>query len=39
LLISAPPHRLAPLSEGRVNAAGLLDCPYHGWAFAGSGTC
>jgi len=33
------PHRLAPLSEGRVNAAGLLECPYHGWAFAGSGTC
>ncbi|MEO1297955.1 MAG: Rieske 2Fe-2S domain-containing protein [Cyanobacteria bacterium J06636_16] len=33
------PHRLAPLSEGRVNEAGLLECPYHGWAFAGSGTC
>ena len=33
------PHRLAPLSEGRVNEAGLLECPYHGWAFAGSGKC
>ncbi|MBE9135749.1 Rieske 2Fe-2S domain-containing protein [Nodosilinea sp. LEGE 07088] len=33
------PHRLAPLSEGRVNEAGKLECPYHGWAFAGDGTC
>ncbi|WP_036477389.1 Rieske 2Fe-2S domain-containing protein [Myxosarcina sp. GI1] len=33
------PHRLAPLSEGRVNERGLLECPYHGWAFAGSGEC
>ena len=33
------PHRLAPLSEGRVNEEGLLECPYHGWAFAGSGKC
>ncbi|MBE9043703.1 Rieske 2Fe-2S domain-containing protein [Pleurocapsales cyanobacterium LEGE 10410] len=33
------PHRLAPLSEGRVNEAGLLECPYHGWAFSGSGKC
>ncbi|MGB7085268.1 MAG: Rieske 2Fe-2S domain-containing protein [Phormidesmis sp.] len=33
------PHRLAPLSEGRINEAGLLECPYHGWAFAGSGAC
>ncbi|WP_197064772.1 Rieske 2Fe-2S domain-containing protein [Leptolyngbya sp. KIOST-1] len=33
------PHRLAPLSEGRVNEAGLLECPYHGWAFSGSGSC
>ncbi|MEM6717102.1 MAG: Rieske 2Fe-2S domain-containing protein, partial [Cyanobacteria bacterium P01_C01_bin.147] len=33
------PHRLAPLSEGRVNEAGLLECPYHGWAFSGAGTC
>lgn len=33
------PHRLAPLSEGRVNEAGHLECPYHGWAFSGDGTC
>lgn len=33
------PHRLAPLSEGRINAEGLLECPYHGWTFAGSGSC
>ena len=33
------PHRLAPLSEGRINEAGELECPYHGWAFAGDGSC
>jgi phenylpropionate dioxygenase-like ring-hydroxylating dioxygenase large terminal subunit len=33
------PHRLVPLSEGRINAAGLLECPYHGWAFSGDGDC
>lgn len=33
------PHRLAPLSEGRVNEAGQLECPYHGWAFSGAGDC
>lgn len=33
------PHRLAPLSEGRINAAGHLECPYHGWAFSSSGAC
>ena len=33
------PHRLAPLSEGRVNESGLLECPYHGWAFSGEGNC
>ncbi|HBB34309.1 MAG TPA: cell death suppressor protein Lls1 [Cyanobacteria bacterium UBA8803] len=33
------PHRLAPLSEGRIAEDGLLECPYHGWAFAGSGQC
>ncbi|HEY9698435.1 MAG TPA: Rieske 2Fe-2S domain-containing protein [Trichocoleus sp.] len=33
------PHRLAPLSEGRIAADGLLECPYHGWAFTGEGTC
>jgi phenylpropionate dioxygenase-like ring-hydroxylating dioxygenase large terminal subunit len=33
------PHRLAPLSEGRINGAGQLECPYHGWTFAGAGQC
>ena len=33
------PHRLAPLSEGRINEAGQLECPYHGWTFAGEGAC
>lgn len=32
------PHRRAPLSEGTV-VDGRLVCPYHGWAFAGDGTC
>lgn len=33
------PHRLAPLSEGRIAEDGLLECPYHGWAFKGDGMC
>ena len=33
------PHRLAPLSEGRINHEGWLECPYHGWAFSGTGKC
>ncbi|MDF5717195.1 MAG: Rieske 2Fe-2S domain-containing protein [Rhizonema sp. NSF051] len=33
------PHRLAPLSEGRIAEDGLLECPYHGWAFSGVGKC
>jgi phenylpropionate dioxygenase-like ring-hydroxylating dioxygenase large terminal subunit len=33
------PHRLARLSEGRISEAGHLECPYHGWAFSGSGKC
>ena len=34
------PHRLAPLTEGRINEDGRLECAYHGWAFAGpSGAC
>ncbi|MEO0349339.1 MAG: Rieske 2Fe-2S domain-containing protein [Cyanobacteria bacterium P01_A01_bin.15] len=33
------PHRLAPLSEGRINESGQLECPYHGWAFSGDGVC
>ena len=33
------PHRLVPLSQGRIAEDGLLECPYHGWAFKGDGTC
>lgn len=33
------PHRLAPLSQGRIAEDGLLECPYHGWAFSGDGSC
>jgi phenylpropionate dioxygenase-like ring-hydroxylating dioxygenase large terminal subunit len=35
----ACPHRLVPLSEGRVNGRGELECPYHGWSFDGDGRC
>lgn len=33
------PHRLAPLSEGRINEDGFLECPYHGWTFSSNGNC
>lgn len=34
------PHRLVPLSEGRVNEKGEIECGYHGWTFDGSsGAC
>ncbi|KAF8055112.1 PTC52 [Scenedesmus sp. PABB004] len=34
------PHRLAPLSEGRIDAAtGNLMCSYHGWEFDATGRC
>ncbi|MEA5565034.1 Rieske 2Fe-2S domain-containing protein [Anabaena sp. UHCC 0399] len=33
------PHRLARLSEGRINEEGLLECPYHGWSFSSDGNC
>ncbi|CAM0877045.1 unnamed protein product [Alopecurus aequalis] len=35
----ACPHRLAPLSEGRIDAKGRLQCVYHGWCFDGRGSC
>lgn len=34
----ACPHRLAPLSEGKV-VGDALQCSYHGWKFDGSGAC
>ena len=33
------PHRLVPLSQGRLNDQGELECPYHGWCFDGGGRC
>lgn len=34
------PHRLAPLSEGRIEPSdGTLMCSYHGWRFSGEGKC
>ncbi|GAB4813222.1 hypothetical protein N2152v2_000268 [Parachlorella kessleri] len=34
------PHRLAPLSEGRIDpATKRLQCSYHGWQFGGDGRC
>lgn len=35
----ACPHRLAPLSEGRVEADGTLLCAYHAWRFNTEGEC
>ncbi|WP_024546203.1 Rieske 2Fe-2S domain-containing protein [Picosynechococcus sp. NKBG15041c] len=32
------PHRLAPLSEGRI-VDDCLECPYHGWQFSETGAC
>lgn len=37
-LVDACPHRLAPLSQGRVDPeSGCIECPYHGWQFDGDG--
>ena len=34
------PHRLAPLSQGRVDpSTGCIECPYHGWQFETNGAC
>lgn len=32
-------HFRSPLSEGRINEAGLLECGYHGWTFSAGGEC
>lgn len=35
IMKDACPHRLAPLSQGRVDPeTGCIECPYHGWQFA-----
>ncbi|MGD1716543.1 Rieske 2Fe-2S domain-containing protein [Dapis sp. BLCC M172] len=33
------PHRLVPLSEGRVESDGTLMCAYHAWRFNSEGKC
>jgi nitrite reductase/ring-hydroxylating ferredoxin subunit len=33
------PHRSAPLSMGKINENGNLECFYHGWAFGEGGNC
>ncbi|GBF88927.1 pheophorbide A oxygenase [Raphidocelis subcapitata] len=33
------PHRLAPLSDGRLTKSGELMCSYHGWTFDSQGAC
>lgn len=35
----ACPHRLVPLSEGRIETDGTLQCAYHGWRFDAEGSC
>ncbi|MGL5135588.1 MAG: Rieske 2Fe-2S domain-containing protein [Planktothrix sp.] len=35
----ACPHRLVPLSEGRVESDGTLLCAYHAWRFNSEGHC
>lgn len=36
---NACPHRLAPLSEGRIEEDGSLLCSYHAWRFDEQGEC
>lgn len=38
ILLDRCPHRSAPLSAGRV-IDGMVECPYHGWRFDGTGLC
>ena len=34
VMVDVCPHKLAPLSQGRVDAtSGCIECPYHGWQF------
>jgi phenylpropionate dioxygenase-like ring-hydroxylating dioxygenase large terminal subunit len=33
------PHRGARLSLGKCRFRGTISCPYHGWTFAGDGSC
>ncbi|MFC2414215.1 Rieske 2Fe-2S domain-containing protein [Neisseria elongata] len=36
-LLDCCPHRNVPLSIGKVNEKGCLQCAYHGWSFDGGG--
>jgi phenylpropionate dioxygenase-like ring-hydroxylating dioxygenase large terminal subunit len=39
VMSDACPHRMAPLSQGRVDpGTNCLECPYHGWQFDVNGT-
>ena len=39
IMNDACPHRLAPLSQGRVDPeTNCIECPYHGWQFDANGT-
>jgi phenylpropionate dioxygenase-like ring-hydroxylating dioxygenase large terminal subunit len=38
VLLDRCPHRNMALSRGRVRE-GAIECPYHGWRFAGDGRC
>ncbi|KAJ8601059.1 hypothetical protein CTAYLR_004490 [Chrysophaeum taylorii] len=37
VLVDTCPHKLAPLSQGRVTEDGCVECPYHGWQFDADG--
>ncbi|MDB5686531.1 MAG: hypothetical protein JWR77_1120 [Rhizorhabdus sp.] len=32
-------HRRAPLSLGKIIPGGIIECPYHGWRYDGTGAC
>jgi phenylpropionate dioxygenase-like ring-hydroxylating dioxygenase large terminal subunit len=38
VLLDRCPHRSAPLSAGKI-VDGMIECPFHGWRFDGSGVC
>jgi phenylpropionate dioxygenase-like ring-hydroxylating dioxygenase large terminal subunit len=38
-LVDRCPHRNAPLSAGRLDVDGSLECGYHGWRYNGGGHC
>lgn len=38
-LLDRCPHRNVPLSGGKVQRDGTIECPYHGWRFDRGGVC